>query len=46
MKYKIWKSSALFRGAFDVRAKEINEEMKVATSYALASLIPDDEITE
>ncbi len=36
----------IFRGALDCRAKCINEEMKVATSYALASLIPDDEITE
>lgn len=36
----------IFRGAFDCRATCINEEMKVATSYALASLIPDDEINE
>ncbi len=36
----------IFRGALDCRAFCINEEMKVATSYALASLIPDDEITE
>lgn len=36
----------IFRGALDSRAKCINEEMKVATSYALASLIPDDEISE
>ncbi len=36
----------IFRGALDCRAKCINEEMKVATSYALASLIPDDEINE
>lgn len=36
----------IFRGALDCRATCINEEMKVATSYALASLIPDDEITE
>ena len=36
----------IFRGALDCRAKCINEEMKVATSFALASLIPDDEITE
>ena len=36
----------IFRGALDCRASCINEEMKVATSYALASLIPDDEITE
>ena len=36
----------IFRGALDCRATCINEEIKVATSYALASLIPDDEITE
>ena len=36
----------IFRGALDCRARCISEEMKVATSYALASLIPDDEITE
>lgn len=36
----------IFRGALDCRARCINEEMKVATSFALASLIPDDQITE
>ncbi len=36
----------IFRGALDCRASCINEEMKVATSYALASLIPEDEISE
>ncbi len=36
----------IFRGALDCRATCINEEMKIATSYALANLIPDDEITE
>ena len=36
----------IFRGALDCRARCINEEMKVATSYALAELIPDEEITE
>ena len=36
----------IFRGALDCRASCINEEMKVAASYALASLIPDDEINE
>ena len=35
----------IFKGALQCRASCINEEMKVATSYALASLIPDDEIT-
>ncbi len=34
----------LFRGALDVRAKDINEEMKQATSYALANLIPENEL--
>ena len=37
---------ALFRGAFDVRAKEINEEMKIAASLALANLISEDELHE
>jgi len=36
----------IFRGALDSRASCINEEMKVATSYALASLIPDNELSE
>ncbi len=36
----------IFRGALDCRAKRINEEMKVATSRALASLIPDDELSK
>ena len=36
----------IFRGALDCRASCINEEMKVATSVALATLIPDDELTE
>ena len=36
----------IFRGALDCRATQINEEMKVATSYALASLIPDEELSE
>ncbi|MBQ6815634.1 MAG: NADP-dependent malic enzyme [Clostridia bacterium] len=36
----------IFRGALDCRATVINEQMKVATSYALASLIPDDQISE
>ncbi len=35
----------IFRGALDCRATCINEEMKVATSYALASLIPDDQLS-
>jgi malate dehydrogenase (oxaloacetate-decarboxylating) len=36
----------IFRGALDCRATCINEEMKVATSYALAALIPEDELNE
>ena len=36
----------IFRGALDCRASCINEEMKVATSYALASLISDEELCE
>jgi len=36
----------IFRGALDCRASCINEEMKVATSYALAALIPEDELSE
>ena len=36
----------IFRGALDCRASAINDEMKVASSYAIASLIPDDEISE
>ena len=36
----------IFRGALDCRASRINEEMKVATSIALASLIPESELSE
>ena len=36
----------IFRGALDCRASRINEEMKIATSYALASLIPEEELNE
>ncbi|HHZ01616.1 MAG TPA: NAD-dependent malic enzyme [Tissierellia bacterium] len=36
----------IFRGAFDVRAKTINEEMKIAAAEALAQLISDEELTE
>lgn len=35
----------IFRGAFDVRASEINEEMKLAAARALSELIADDELT-
>ena len=36
----------IFRGALDVRAKEINDEMKVAAAKALADLIPENELRE
>ena len=35
----------IFRGALDVRSKEINEEMKVAAAYAIANVVSDDELT-
>ena len=35
----------IFRGAFDVRASEINEEMKMAAAAALSSLVTDDELS-
>lgn len=34
----------IFRGAFDVRAKDINDEMKIAAAHALADLISDEEL--
>ena len=34
----------IFRGAFDVRASDINEEMKMAAAHALAGLISDEEL--
>lgn len=36
----------IFRGALDVRASDINEEMQMAASYAIASLISDEELAE
>lgn len=36
----------IFRGALDVRASDINEEMKVAAAKAIASLISDEELNE
>ena len=36
----------IFRGALDVRATDINEEMKIAAAYAIASLISTDELDE
>ena len=35
----------VFRGTFDVRASDINEEMKMAAAEALAGLISDEELT-
>jgi len=34
----------IFRGALDVRASDINDEMKMAASYAIANLVSDDEL--
>ncbi len=34
----------IFRGALDCRASDINEEMKIAASYALAELVDDDKL--
>ena len=36
----------IFRGTFDVRASDINEQMKVAAANALANLITDEELNE
>lgn len=36
----------IFRGALDVRAKDINEEMKMAASYAIAASIPEAQLNE
>ena len=33
----------IFRGALDVRASDINDEMKVAAAYAIANIITDEE---
>ena len=35
----------IFRGALDCRASDINEEMKIAASYALASIVDDDKLS-
>jgi len=35
----------VFRGALDVRASDINDAMKIAAAYAIAEVIPDDELT-
>lgn len=34
----------IFRGALDVRASDINDEMKLAAAYAIANLVSDDEL--
>ena len=36
----------VFRGAFDVRASDINDEMKLAAAQALADLISEEELSE
>jgi len=36
----------IFRGALDVRAKDINEEMKLAAAYAIAGVLKDEELNE
>lgn len=36
----------IFRGALDVRAKEINEDMKIAAAYAIASMIKNEDLNE
>ncbi|MBQ2083363.1 MAG: NAD-dependent malic enzyme [Lachnospiraceae bacterium] len=35
----------IFRGALDVRASDINDEMKIASAYALAGLVSDEELS-
>ena len=36
----------IFRGALDVRARDINEEMKIAAAYAIAGIISEEELNE
>ena len=36
----------IFRGTFDVRASDINEEMKMAAALTLAALVPEEELNE
>jgi malate dehydrogenase (oxaloacetate-decarboxylating) len=36
----------IFRGALEVRAKQITEEMKLAAAVALAGLVPDEELSD
>jgi malate dehydrogenase (oxaloacetate-decarboxylating) len=35
----------IFKGALRARAKRITEDMKVAAAYALAGIVPDDELS-
>ena len=35
----------IFRGALDVRASDINEEMKLAAARAIASCVPDEQLS-
>ena len=44
--YDVLAFSGIFRGALDVRAKEINEEMKIAAAYAIAEYINDEDLNE
>ena len=39
-------SPGIFRGALDVRARAINEPMKLAAAHAIAAAIPEDHLTE
>ena len=41
----VWAFPGIFRGAFDVRAKDINDEMKIAAAEALANLISEEELS-
>lgn len=36
----------IFRGALDVRASDINDEMKIAAAYAIADIVSDDELSK
>jgi malate dehydrogenase (oxaloacetate-decarboxylating) len=36
----------IFRGALDVRARAINEPMKLAAAHAIAGIIPEDHLSE
>jgi malate dehydrogenase (oxaloacetate-decarboxylating) len=37
---------AIFRGTFDARASDINDDMKRAAAQALADMIPEDQLTD